>query len=570
MKMGGATKISKIDYPCIYPCMDGLSLISGWFAFSLLHTVCRPLPPALCLLHSPMPLSPTASFSDSVKELQTLILSFHPIIALETPEEERVQNLLQAVTKDMGLQLFEWSLTTGLGRPAASSHNRWHNDYAPAGSQAATPFENSTEPLQALQAIREQRLKAVFWLKDFARHLEDATIARQFREVGQLFSQSPSALVISGSVITLPKEISHDAVYFDLKLPGRDELRQTIMELTGSLKTKNNIRVELAEADIEQLALVLSGMTLKQARQAIAYAALEDGYLNADDVQRIVQRKIQIIREQGLIEYLPIQADSPELGGFQGLKQWLARAKIGFSPAAKALNLSPPKGVLIVGMQGCGKSLAAKAIAHEWQMPLLKLEAGRIYDKYVGESEKNFRQAIAIAESMAPTVLWIDEIEKAMGSSSDADGGLSRRLFGAFLTWMQEKSQQVFVVATANDLLPLPPELLRKGRFDEIFFVDLPDPQERWAILEIHLSRRQQVYQHLDLAVLVQATEGFSGAEIEQVVIASLYQALYLSRPLDTATILETIRATIPLSVTRREDLDHLRAIAGGRFVSVR
>lgn len=203
-------------------------------------------------------------------------------------------------------------------------------------------------------------------------------------------------------------------------------------------------------------------------------------------------------------------------------------------------------------------------------MPLLKLEAVRIYDKYVGESEKNFRQAIAIAESMAPTVLWIDEIEKAMGSSSDSDGGLSRRLFGSFLTWMQEKSQEVFVVATANDLLTLPPELLRKGRFDEIFYVDLPDSQERQAILEIHLAQRRQSLAALDLKPLVIATEGFSGAEIEQAVITSLYQSLYLNQPLDTVMILTAIQTTIPLSVTRREDLEHLRSIAGGRFVSVR
>jgi hypothetical protein len=509
-------------------------------------------------------------FTASVKELQTLILSFHPIIVVETPEEERVQNLLQAVTQDMGLQLLEWSVTSGLVRSSASSQNRWANPYAPPGNPPATLFEKSTEPLEVLQIIQEQRVKAVFWLKDFACHLEDATVARQLREVGQLFSQTPSAIVISGSLISLPKEVSHDAVYFDLKLPGRDELRQTVIELTQSLRTKKNIQIELTEADVEQLGLVLSGMTLKQARQAIAYAALEDGRLDSDDVQRIVQRKVQIIREQGLIEYLPLQATSPELGGFTGLKQWLARAKIGFSPAARALNLNPPKGVLIVGMQGCGKSLAAKAIAHEWQMPLLKLEAGRIYDKYVGESEKNFRQAIAIAESMAPTVLWIDEIEKAMGSSSDSDGGLSRRLFGSFLTWMQEKSQEVFVVATANDLLTLPPELLRKGRFDEIFYVDLPDSQERQAILEIHLAQRRQSLAALDLKPLVIATEGFSGAEIEQAVITSLYQSLYLNQPLDTVMILTAIQTTIPLSVTRREDLEHLRSIAGGRFVSVR
>ena len=226
---------------------------------------------------------------------------------------------------------------------------------------------------------------------------------------------------------------------------------------------------------------------------------------------------------------------------------------------------------MIVGMQGCGKSLAAKAIAREWRLPLLKLDASQLYDKYVGESEKNFRQAIRMAESMVPTVLWIDEIEKSFSTNnSDSDGGLSRRLFGSFLTWLQEKSEEVFVVATANTISQIPPELLRKGRFDEIFFVDLPECKERLEILKIHLLRRKQVPEGLDLDALVKAMEGFSGAEIEQVVIASLYRALYLQKPLDTALLLEAIKATIPLSVSRREDLQQLRAIAQERFVSVR
>jgi SpoVK/Ycf46/Vps4 family AAA+-type ATPase len=263
--------------------------------------------------------------------------------------------------------------------------------------------------------------------------------------------------------------------------------------------------------------------------------------------------------------------NSLALGGFENLKQWLMRAKVGFSQQAQALNLAPPKGIMIVGIQGCGKSLAAKAIAREWQMPLLKLDAGRLYDKYIGESEKNFRQAIKLSESMSPTILWIDEIEKSFGSSNnEADGGLSRRLFGSFLTWMQEKSQEVFVVATANDISNLPPELLRKGRFDEIFFVDLPDEPERATIWKIHLALRKQTPEQFNLSELVATTAGFSGAEIEQSLISALYHALYLNQPLDTALLLQSVRSLIPLSVSRREDLEQLRAIAQERFVSVR
>ena len=260
------------------------------------------------------------------------------------------------------------------------------------------------------------------------------------------------------------------------------------------------------------------------------------------------------------------------LGGGERLKAWLERTKVGFSEEARELNLAPRRGILLVGVRGCGKSLAAKVTARHWNLPLLKLDAGRLFDKYIGESEKNFRRAISLPETLAPVVLWNDEIEKGMApsSSGEADGGLSRRLFGAFRTWLQEKKQEVFVVATANDLSVLPPELLRKGRFDEIFFVDLPDPRERETTFNINLGLRKQDPTAFDLDRLVNATDGFSGAEIEQVIIAGLYRALHVKRQLDTDLILEEIGGTIPLSVSRREDLEPLRETARGRFVPVK
>ena len=511
------------------------------------------------------------SLSVTIHDLQTLILSFHPIIVIETVEEERVHTLLKDATQDMNIPLFDWSLTQGLVRSPGTFEAPWVNEYAPPGTNKPSAIGQTTEPLAVLKHIEDMTIKAVFWLKDFAKHLEEAEIARQFREVAQVFSQNRSALVLTGDDIQLPREVTHDAVFFNLKLPEREELTQMVTEVVRTLRHKHRTQVNLQASDRQALVQALSGMTLKQARQVLAYAALEDGQLTTQDVNRILQRKAQVIRAGGVLDYFPVTDNQRELGGFAGLKQWLARAQVGFTPQARALNLQPPKGILIVGIQGCGKSLAAKAIAQDWKMPLLKLDAGRLYDKYVGESEKNFRQAIALAESMAPTVLWIDEIEKSLGaSSSDSDGGLSRRLFGSFLTWMQEKSQEVFVVATANDLSPIPPEMLRKGRFDEIFFVDLPDVQERGAILRIHLTRHHQQPNQFDLPVLLEAMEGFSGAEIEQVVIAALYRALYLQKPLDTTLLLAEIRSTIPLSVSRREHLQELRAIAKDRFVSVR
>ncbi|MGA1602566.1 MAG: AAA family ATPase [Prochlorothrix sp.] len=507
--------------------------------------------------------------SQRAREIQTLVQSFHPLIAIETVEEERVQALLQEATQDMNMTLFEWSAPQGLAR-SPGGNVPWTNDYAPPGTLQILD-DKTWEPLAMLRYIQDMNLRALFWLKDLVPHLDEPVIIRQFREVVQMFAHHRSALVLTGNSVELPPEIAPTLVYFDLKLPGRDELERITRKTLGVLKMKHRIQVQLQDEEQSQLVKALTGMTLQQAQQVLGFAAFEDGLLDASDIQNILNRKAQVIREESLLQYFPSTTLTAELGGFGGLKRWLDQAQVGFSAAAKHWNLPAPKGILIVGIQGCGKSLAAKAIARLWQMPLLKLEAGRIYDKYVGESEKNFRQAVTLAESMAPSILWIDELEKGFSlQKGEGDGGLSQRLFGFFLTWLQEKSQEVFVVATANDISQIPPELLRKGRFDEIFFVDLPDAAERASILKIHLKLHGHSTQKLDLETLVQAMTGFSGAEIEQAVISALYRCLYLQKPLETAIILEQIQNTIPLSVSRREDLDALRLLAKDRFVSVR
>ncbi|HEY9643803.1 MAG TPA: AAA family ATPase [Coleofasciculaceae cyanobacterium] len=514
----------------------------------------------------------TTSLAASIREMQVLVLSFHPLIAIETVEEERVQTLLQESTRDMNLPLFEWSIAHGLIRSPGSYQAPWINECVPVGTNKPAPIADTADALKMLRHIQEMNVKAIFWLKDFAQHLQDdATLTRQFREVAQQFSQTHSAIVVSGDTVPLPAQLAHDAVYFNLKLPGREELHQVVADVVRSLKPKNHLQVELTDLEMQDLVNALIGMTLKQARQTIAYAALEDGKLTAADVNNILERKAQMIRKGGVLEYFPVEDKPLKLGGFANLKRWLDRATMGFTPQAQALNLPSPKGILIVGIQGCGKSLAAKTIAHTWKLPLLKFDAGQLYDKYIGESEKNFRQAIVLAESMAPAVLWIDEIEKSFtASTGEADGGLSRRLFGSLLTWMQEKSQEVFVIATANDLSQVPPELFRKGRFDEVFFVDLPNEQERGVILQTHLLQHKQNPRQFELPALIQATDGFSGAEIEQAVIAALYHALHQKQPLDTPLLLHTLKAMIPLSVSRREEVQNLRAIAQERFVSVR
>ncbi len=517
--------------------------------------------------------------STSVHDLRTLIRSAHPLIVIETVEEERVFALVQSVAAQERMPLFEWSITRGLTRRDDSQ----------------TINKLTAAPSALLQHLNGLTVEAIFWLKDFTPHLQDAAAARQLREVAAAYGRSRATCLLTGHPITLPPDLEHLAVRLDLHLPGRDELQAMLQTVLQSLGTRTAARRPASTTVVQSLLnsmstskaadsgpsaqereailRALQGLTLHQARQVITQCIVEDGTLSADDVHTIVKRKVQAIKDGGLLEYYPLEDNRFELGGFVNLKSWLERAKVGFTAEAKALNLSPPRGIMLVGVPGCGKSLAAKAIAREWQLPLLKLDAGRLFDKYVGESEKNFRKAIDMAESLSPIVLWIDEIEKAMvagGGSGDADAGLSRRLFGAFLTWLQEKRQDVFVVATANNLTSLPPELLRKGRFDEIFFVDLPDATERTAIWTIHLSLRKQDRTRFDLSQIVEASTGFSGSEIEQAVVAALYRALHRKQPLTTALLLEELTQTVPLSVTRSEEIHQLRAMAQGRFVNVR
>jgi hypothetical protein len=467
-------------------------------------------------------------------ELKTLVRSMHPVVVIETAEEERLDDLLRAVAAELRLPLFTWTVTRGLQRIDG------------------TGAVHGTEPRTMLRHLATLTVTGIFHLKDLGGHLATAEAIRAFREAAHAFTRTRSTMVLSGHDVRLPADLARDAVRLHLQLPDRDELRQVVRRVLQSLKAQHTFDVSLGPDGMEALLQALSGLTLNQARQAIAWAVLDDNALSPEDVPRLVRRKGQAIEDGGLLEFYPPDENAFELGGFERLKAWLARAQVGFRPDAQALGLPAPRGVLIVGVQGCGKSLAAKVIARTWQQPLLKLDAGRLFDKYVGESEKNLRKALDVAEAVAPSVLWIDELEKAFSAGSDADGGLSRRMLGSFLTWLQERRAPVFVAATANDLSGVPPELMRKGRFDEIFFVDLPDAAERAAILRIHLRMRRQEVDAFDLAAMARATDGFSGAEIEQVIVSALYRALHEGRPLTTALLLEETTHTVPLSASRR------------------
>jgi len=494
------------------------------------------------------------SSATSVHELKLLVLSYHPAIAFDTVEEERVEALADAVGEELEIPVYTWALTRGLVR-----------------KPTAHPSGETRDPSALLAHLRSLRAHGIYLLKDFARHLTEPAVCRAFRDAAEDLSQAKASMWIVGTGHEIPADAASHVVHFPLELPGRKELGEVVTTVVRSLRERVPAQVELSKAELERLLSALSGLTLNQARQAVAQAVLRDGKLHGDDIPFILEQKAELLGRDGLLEYFPAEDNAWELGGFEKLKAWLDRTRVGFSPDAAALGLPAPRGILLAGVQGCGKSLAAKFVARSWSLPLVKLDAGRLYSKWAGESERNFRRVIELSEAMAPVVLWIDELEKSFASfgSSEYDGGTSQRIFATLLSWMQEKRKPVFLVATANDVFRLPPELMRKGRFDELFFVDLPGAHERDAILRIHLAGRKQDPAAFDLGALVAASDGMSGAELEQAVVASLYRALHEKRPLDTAMLGHELASSVPLSVARREDVERLRELAAGRFVPV-
>ncbi len=489
---------------------------------------------------------------DARKELALLVNSEYPIICLETWEEGRATEILVLVAGDLSLPLFVWSITTGLARSGGA------------------PIYNTAEPVQVLAQIGGIEGDALFLLKDFHRYLEQDVIVRKLRDLALQFRRARRAIVISSPVFKIPVELEKDAARFPLGLPDESELSEIVAGELRDLTSKYRIKNELAPDQMPQLLRALRGLTRKEACRVLAQAILEDYRFAPSTADRVREAKSKLIKEQGVLDFIKTDAGLAQVGGLARLKAWLQKRRGAFSLEAARYGLDPPRGILILGVQGCGKSLCAKAVAREWDMPLLQFDASALFEKYIGESEKNMHKSLQVAEAVAPSVLWIDEIEKMFphsSLSSEADAGLSLRIFGTFLTWLQEKKSPVFVVATSNDISSLPPELLRKGRFDEIFFIDLPDPEERKSILVIHLSRRKQDPARFDLARLAAAVEGFSGAEIEQAVASSLYSAFQQKAPLTADMILKEIQSTHPLSVTMKENVDALREWARLRAV---
>lgn len=489
---------------------------------------------------------------DARKELALLVNSQYPIIYLETWEEARATEILGLVAQDLAVPLYIWTITGGLFRAGGA------------------PIYNTQEPIQVLAEISGMEGDALFLLKDFHKHLDDGVIVRKLRDLTQLFRRARRSILISSPIVNLPVELEKDTARFSLGMPEESELNQLVVATVRDLLEKYRFQNLLTPEQLPEVVRSLRGLTRDEARRILTQAILENSRFDLGTLDHIREAKNGLIKDQGVLEFLEPQAGLDSIGGLTRLKAWLGKRRGALTPEAARFGLEPPKGILVMGVQGCGKSLCAKAVAREWSMQLLKFDCSNLFEKYIGESEKNLRRSLHVAEAVAPAVLWIDEIEKMFphsALSAEADGGLTVRIFGSFLTWMQEKKAPVFVVATSNDISALPPELLRKGRFDEIFFVDLPELEERKTIFAIHLARRKQDATRFDLARLAAAAEGFSGAEIEQAVTSALYAAFSQRTPLVTEVVLKEVQSTYPLSVTMKERVAALRDWARERAV---
>jgi len=487
--------------------------------------------------------------------LKLLIQAGNPIISMETPDEPRAIQIVRTMAEAMRLPLLVWSVTKGLVQ---------------APPEAAKTVIEPGKVAAALGYVKETPYPVVYLFKDLGAHCKDPQVVRHVRD---LYFSPDTRLwsVILIDSMPLPPEVRRLTVPFDVGWPDEEELTEVVRKTFQDIEDRNlrEVQVKLTKREMEQLVQTLRGLTAEEAARVISGAMHDDYVLDGSDLPRVVDAKRNRLGTMGCLESIVADVSPDEIGGLHSLKRWLNLRRGGFSARGREFGLDPPRGILLLGVQGCGKSLCAKVVASAWRMPLLRLDPGVLYQKFVGESEARLREALGQAESMAPVVLWIDEIEKAFASASveSVDGGLSQRMFGTLLAWMQDHRHPIFLIATANDIARLPPELVRKGRFDEVFFVDLPGPEERKAVFSIHFRKRRRDPGKFDLDRLVAGAEGFTGAEIEQAIVSGLYAAFHEGKECVAEHILAAIQATQPLSVVMRERVETLRAWAKGRCV---
>ena len=517
---------------------------------------------------------------DVLERLKILIDSSTPIVVMETVEEMRAVALVREAASPLNLAVFEWDIATGLARAGSDASGILPEMKFPGAARAplhppseatATGIYNSREPAQALGTLEAMTTEAVFILKDFHRHMDDPVVVRRLRDVGQKFSTNRRTVVITAPSLTIPPELGSLVEYLELPLPDTVRLNEILNEVWKRVSASRTLRRTLDPAGVDAVVNNLRGLTEEEADRAISQALVTRYGLVPETITDVLDAKKDLLRHSGMLDFVDASENMAGVGGLENLKSWLAQRKGSWEDSARQFGLEPARGVIILGVQGCGKSLCARAIAGEWKLPLVKFDTAAIYDKFIGETEKRIQQVFRVAEGLAPCVLWIDELEKVFaGSGPDSasvDAGVSSRILASFLSWMQDRRSPVFVAATCNNVNALPPELIRKGRFDELFFVDLPNTSERKDIFAIQLSRRKRTPSQFDLDHLAAAAEGFSGAEIDAAVQSGLYAAYSNKQQLTTEILLNVLSHTVPLSTTRAEEIEVQRDWAKERAV---
>lgn len=554
--------------------------------------------------------------TDGLDRLKVLINSSTPIVVMETSEEMHAVNMVRAACTELNMATFEWSIADGLVRSGSNAPAEgqktplqaridqatgWaQGNRTPAqprsalspssgeaerltravmssmgaeGAAVATgaSIYNTRDPVQALANMESMTVEAVFILKDFHRHMDDPVVVRRLRDVGQKFSANRKTVVITAPELSVPAELTTLVEYFDFPLPDRERLHEIVHETFTRLSKTYTLKLQLDASGVDAMAANLRGLTEEEAERAVSQALVTRYALCAETVTDVLEAKKQLLRHSGMLEFVDASDNMASVGGLENLKHWLAQRQGAWEDSAREFGLEPPRGMIILGVQGCGKSLCARAVAGEWKLPLVKFDTSAVYDKYIGETEKRIRKVFQVAEGLAPCVLWIDELEKVFAGSgpdsASADAGVSSRLLASFLSWMQDRKAPVFVAATCNNVTVLPPELIRKGRFDELFFVDLPNPAERRQISSIQLARRKRNPAEFDLEKVAAAAKGYSGAEIDAAVQGALYAAYSEKKTLTTQLLIDALGQTVPLSTTRAEEIAALREWARTRAV---
>lgn len=485
----------------------------------------------------------------SKSEIEDLIKARYSLIWITSPEEARVEDSLRKLCVEREMRLEVWSITEGFKTIANGQGTR-----------------DVKDPMKAIDHVIRAEGRALFVLRDFHPFLKEPAVVRRLRDAATELRKTKKSLLVLSPITKIPPELEKSvSAVVDWELPNRAEIEQAARKVLPNLPAATQQVIESDPTYMERVVEGALGLTLIEAENVFAKSAVRT---HTFDLETILEEKKQIIRKSGLLEYYEHREEFSDVGGMEILKDWLVKRRNAFSSRARDFGLPLPKGILLIGVPGTGKSLTAKAVGALWQMPLLRLDVGKIFGGLVGSSEENIRSVIKTSEAIAPAILWIDELEKGFSgtaSSGQTDGGTTSRVFASFITWLQEKTTPVFVIATANNVQQLPPELLRKGRFDEIFFCDLPDREDRRSIIDIHVRKKKRDPGQFDMEKLIEATVDYSGAELEQAVIASLYDAFDTGNDLTTEGLLATLRDIVPLAITMREQIESMREWARTR-----